>query len=183
MGRTTDNNSQFLQGENSVSVLAKTNDDKERVLRSGWKAVLQCHSQKASPPLYQCQPEFPQGRLLPAHPWSDLRWGFCSFVLVGTVVTGAEWKPSISRELSRLHGNGCWLAMLWVWLHENCEVWLDEAAVILRFALCECGSIHPQCEVDVSLQGSAGMPRGMTKRRSSSSPHQNQSNRCRSQVV
>lgn len=65
--------------------------------------------------------------------------------------------------------------MLWVWLHENCEVWLDEAAVILRFALCECGSIHPQCEVDVSLQGSAGMPRGMTKRRSSSSPHQNQS--------
>lgn len=45
LGGTTDNKSQFIQGDDSVSVLAKTSDEEERVHSSGWKAVFHCPSQ------------------------------------------------------------------------------------------------------------------------------------------
>ncbi len=45
LGGTTYNKSQFIQGYDSASVLAKTSDDEESVHSSGWKAVFQCPSQ------------------------------------------------------------------------------------------------------------------------------------------
>lgn len=37
---------------------------------------------------------------------------------------------------------------------------LDEVDVVLRFAHCECGSIHSNCKIDVLLQGPAGITLG-----------------------
>ncbi len=92
VGITDDNNSQFILGEESVLVLAKTSDD-ESVAISGWgrlgSSISMSHLMSQSSP-ESISTKIPTGTAVASsHPWSDSHRDFGSRALVGAVVTGS----------------------------------------------------------------------------------------------
>lgn len=104
LGRTTDNRSQIIQGDESVSVLAKTSNDEERAHGAGWGGSI-----SMSQSIRQSSPEsisikIPTGTVARSHPWSDSHWSFGSGAYVGTVIAGSVLVAG--RSLPSVEGSG-----------------------------------------------------------------------------